>query len=62
MVNEWKPGKEVGGVEGSQERSMKWWAVENEGWQQQQVSEWVGVYLRAHRLVVLWVAVNVVLA
>ena len=44
VVNEWKPGKEVGVLGGSQERSMMCWAVENEGWQQQ-VSKWVEVFL-----------------
>ena len=53
-VNEWKPWKEVGDVEGSQGRSMMCWALENKCWQQQRVSGWVGVFF--------WVEVNIVLA
>ena len=43
VLNEWQPEKVVGGVEGSRERSMMCWAVENKDWQQQQVSEWAEV-------------------
>ena len=44
MVNGWNYGEEVGGVEGSQVRSMMCWAVGNKGWQQQRVSEWAEVF------------------